>query len=190
MRKIILFVGVFVIFVSMGIYLLFSSNDKEFQARLLKLQDQNEIMKQEIDKKQSEYLYLATEEYKDKYAKMHLGKVNPDEVIAIIQYENEKQRDDKEYVETYKYNSENLEDVKNDIEEELKNLERIVVIDEYKKNAREYHVKLDNRIWLWFNLMSDYKAQLQKLTAVFESSEDLIIHEYIDLRIPGRVIYK
>lgn len=190
MRKTItLLVGMSVLFSGCG--LTFSS-DEDFQARISKLREQNDIIRQDIERKRSDYDYFISERYKDKYAKAFMDKMNEGETVVIIEYDKNDERAMQE-VEVYELYEKNLEDFaehKVTMKTSLTELGLTVLEDNYDFRSREYHVKLDAGFSIWFNLMSSIDLQLHKLKTAWEAGELKAMKEYIDLRVPGKVIYK
>jgi cell division septal protein FtsQ len=61
---------------------------------------------------------------------------------------------------------------------------------DYLPIAREIHLKTDSNIVIWLTVVKDYREQLDKLAAIYETAElnkeDIA---YIDLRVKEKVIY-
>ena len=55
-----------------------------FDRQLLSMQERNDRLKDDIAGGYGQLQYLQSAQYKDKYAKEHLGKLNPGEKILII----------------------------------------------------------------------------------------------------------
>lgn len=168
----------------------FFVGDQEFQERIGKIKEQNDILRKDVEEKKSNFEYFSSVEYKDKYAKMHLDKINPGEQVLIVTFDNEVDRIvEEENPELFETNDQSFAVIQNQVLSKLEELGLHQIDDRYKPEIREYQVFTKEKQWIWFNLMTSIEQQLKKLEVALKD-KDFVVLEYIDLRIPDKVIYK
>ena len=83
-KQLTIFIGLTVVgFMAFGLTLSFYRNIL-FDRTLTAMEEENTRIAAEIDKGYRDVDYYRSEQYKDKYAKENLGKVNPGEKVLII----------------------------------------------------------------------------------------------------------
>lgn len=83
-KQLTIVVGLTVVgFMAFGLVLSYYRNIL-FDTHLLEIEKQNEDLQSEIDNEQSDLDYYQSAQYKDKYAKETMGRLNPGEKMVII----------------------------------------------------------------------------------------------------------
>ncbi len=83
-KQLTIVVGLTVVgFMAFGLALSFYRNVL-FQETLLSIESQNQHLQEEVHDSQTELDYFRSAQYKDKYAKENLGRLNPGEKVLII----------------------------------------------------------------------------------------------------------
>lgn len=83
-RQVTIVVGLAVVsFMSFGLALSFYQNVL-FEQTLSGIAAKNNALRNHIDRGEQKLLYFQSSQYKDKYAKEHLGKINPGEKVLVI----------------------------------------------------------------------------------------------------------
>lgn len=151
---------------------------QQHQNDIKTLEQQNELL-------QNRREYQDSEQFLDKYAKTNLNKLNKGEkLVRLSGYNDQESLPPNAAI---SYNAEIFES-----KEAINGFfakKGQILIKSKDLNAREYHVQRADGIWIWFDLMVDIKAQLDKLTILDEMTE-VEPQEYIDLRILEKIIYK
>lgn len=187
MRKLVPILSLALLFSSCSSFFI---DDGEFQSRINKIKEQNDELKRNIEEKKENFEYFSSEEYKDKYAKMYLEKINAGERVIVLTYD-EGQEDQIEYEldDFFEENNQSFADVQKKVFSALDEMGIVHIDDRYKPEIREYHVFTRDNVWIWLNLMTSIDLQLHKFK-IAQSDEEFEVNEYIDLRIPAKVIYK
>ena len=88
-KQLTIVIGLTVVgFMAFGLALSFYRNVL-FEQMLANIDERNDILKQKIESDYRQLEYYRSDQYKDKYAKENLGKVNPGEKLLIITRERD-----------------------------------------------------------------------------------------------------
>lgn len=83
-KQITIVIGLTVVgFMAFGLMLSFYRNIL-FEETLLEIAEQNRALQEDIDQNQRDLDYYQSAQYKDKYAKQSLGRLNPGEKLLVI----------------------------------------------------------------------------------------------------------
>jgi cell division protein FtsB len=83
-KQVTIIVGLTVVgFMAFGLTLSFYRNIL-FEQTLAEMEAQNKLISKDIERGERDVAYFQSEQYKDKYAKENLGKLNPGEKVIII----------------------------------------------------------------------------------------------------------